>query len=230
MNTRRAHGLGLVTAFALMLAMAPAAAGSSHESEPEQYCAKQGGQVIELKPTLWPGTDHATQLGGSLKVCQFSSQDGDSPTQLIVDLTTLHSTEPTLAGLAYFSRVPSSNSGAAGSNPASSYCPNDLGGTEAFGTTGSGAWVGELDPGMEAGDTEPQGNTANLCVFADRSAIDEFSLFYASDGTYRGVDLGTVVRSTGWYCNIFGLYEDGIPPSVYGGDPASEPEPYCVFT
>lgn len=228
MDTRRVHGLGLAMAIALTVAMAPAVAGSSHESSAEEYCDKHGGQVVELKPTLWPDTDQATQLGSSLKVCQFISQDGDSPTQLIVDLTTLHSTEPTLAGLAYFSRVPSSNSGVAGSNPATSYCRNDLGGTEAFGTTGSGAWVGDLDPGMEAGDSEPLGNTVNLCVFADRSAIDDFGLFYASEGTIRGVDLGTVVQNAGWYCNIFGLYEDGIPPSVYGGDPDSEPAPYCV--
>ena len=129
-----------------------------------------------------------------MNVCQFISADGDSPTQLIVDLGTLHGENPTLAGLAYLAKVPSSNAGAAGSNPASSYCPVDLAGTEAFGTASSGAWVGALDPGMEAGAEEPIGNTVNLCVFADRSAIDDFALFYHSDGTIRGIDLTTVMR------------------------------------
>jgi hypothetical protein len=69
-----------------------------------------------------------------------------------------------------------------------------------------------------------------MCVFADRSAIDEFSLFYASDGTYRGTDLEKVARSAGWYCDIFRRYEDEIPSAIYGGDIDSEPEPYCVYT
>jgi putative hemolysin len=181
-------------AIALTLAAAPAAVGSSHQSDAEEYCSKQGGQVIELKPTLFPDSDSQLELGGSLHVCQFISQDGDNPVQLIVDLTTLHSEMPTLAGLAYLSNVRSSNSGPAGSNPAASYCPDDLGGTEQFGTAAAGAWVGALDPGMEAGDTEPLGDTVNLCVFADRSAIDEFGLFYASDGAVRGIDLSTVMR------------------------------------
>lgn len=182
------------TAFVLMLAMTPAAVASSHESDAQDYCADQGGAVVELKPSLWPNTDNQVDLGGSLKVCQFTSQDGDNVEQLVVDLTTLHSEKPTLAGLAYLSAVPASNSGAAGSNPASSYCPVDLGGTESFGTAATGAWVGPLDPGMEAGDAEPLSDAIDLCVFADRSAIDGFGLFYASDGTFRGVDLASVMR------------------------------------
>jgi putative hemolysin len=192
-------------AIALTLAVASAAVGSSDESNAEEYCSNQGGQVVELKPFLYPDSDNQVELGGSLNVCQFVSQDGDNVTQLVVDLDTLHSEKPTLAGLAYLAKVPSSNSGAAGSNPASSYCQDDLGGTEEFGTAATGAWVGSLDPGMEAGDTEPLSNTVNLCVFADRSAIDEFGLFYASDGTVRGIDLSLVMR-----------YEpDGDMPDVY---------------
>ncbi|MFV2061952.1 MAG: hypothetical protein ACC726_00380 [Chloroflexota bacterium] len=178
-------------AFALTLVVAPAAIGSSDAKE---YCSKQGGEVVELKPYLNAGSSDQLELAGSLNVCQFISQDGDNPTQLLVDLNTLYSEKPTLAGLAYLSNVPSSNAGAAGSNPASSYCPVDLGGTEAFGTAGTGAWQGALDPGMEAGDTEPLSDTVNLCVFADRSAIDDFGVFYASDGTIRGIDLASVMR------------------------------------
>jgi hypothetical protein len=190
----RTTSLGLGLAFLLTSGLAATGSGASDPSDAEQYCTDHGGNVVELKPYLYPGTDQQVELGGSLQVCQFISQDGDSPTQLVVDLTTLYSEHPTLAGLAYLARVPSSNSGAAGSNPAASYCPDDLGGTEQFGTSAAGAWVGDLDPGMEAGDAEPLGDTVNLCVFADRSAIDDFGLFYASDGTIRGVDLATVMR------------------------------------
>jgi hypothetical protein len=184
----------LGTAIVLMLAMTPAAVASNHETEAQDYCSGQGGAVVELKPSLWPNTENQVDLAGSLKVCQFTSQDGDNVEQLVVDLTTLHSEKPTLAGLAYLSVVPASNAGAAGSNPASSYCPDDLGGTESFGTAATGGWVGALDPGMEAGDAEPLSNTVDLCVFTDRSAIDGFGIFYAAAGTFRGVDLASVMR------------------------------------
>jgi hypothetical protein len=184
-------GLGM----ALVLASAFATAVSAQDqTEAEKYCTDKGGNVVELKPVIQPGTDSQVELAGSMNVCQFIKQDGDSPTQLIVDLQTLHAEKPTLAGFAYAAKVPSSNSGAAGSNPASSYCPDDLAGTEAFGTASSGSWTGALDPGMEAGDTEPLSDTIDLCVFADRSAIDDFALFYHSDGTIRGVNLEHVTR------------------------------------
>ena len=205
MQFRRTHTISFGVAAALVLAVAPVANGSSHDGDAAEYCSKQGGQVVELTPTLYPGSDDQAELGGSLHVCQFIGQDGDSVTQLIVDLTTLYSEKPTLAGLAYLARVPSSDSGAAGSNPASSYCPEDLGGTEAFGTAATGTWVGALDPGMEAGDTEPLSDNVNLCVFADRSVIDDFGLFYASDGTVRGIDLSSVMR----------YQPDGDTPDVY---------------
>jgi hypothetical protein len=193
MQIRRSLAISLGVTIALPLVVAPAALGSSHESEPAKYCSEQGGQVLELKPYLFPDSDAQVELGGSLHVCQFLGQ-GDDLTQIIVDLTTLHSERPTLAGLAYLSKVPSSDSGPAGSNPATSYCPDDLGGTEQFGTAAAGAWVGEFDPGMEAGYTDPLGDTVNLCVFADRSAIDDWGLLYASQGTVRGIDLSAVMR------------------------------------
>ena len=202
----RTTSLGLGLALILTSALATTVSGATDPSDAEQYCTDKGGNVVELKPYLYPDADQQLELGGSLNVCQFISQDGDSPTQIIVDLTTLYSEHPTLAGLAYLSKVPSSDSGAVGSNPAASYCPDDLGGTEQFGTAATGAWVGDLDPGMEAGDSEPLGKIVNLCVFADRSAIDDFGLFYASDGTVRGIDLSTVMR--------YQLSEDS--PAVFG--------------
>jgi putative hemolysin len=191
---QRNRAISMAAAVALALAMAPGAASAAEESEAAEYCTNQGGTVVALKPYLNAGSDNQTELGGSLQVCQFIQQDGDNVSQTVVDLTTLHSEKPTLAALAYIAAVPSSDSGAAGSNPAASYCPDDLGGTEQFGTASTGAWVGDLDPGMEAGDTEPLSDVINLCVFADRSAIDDFGLFYHSAGETRGVDLTTVMR------------------------------------
>ena len=210
MLTRRtgAASAGLVSIL-LLVTMATPAAGAD-ESDAEAYCSSQGGDVVELKPYLFAGSDGQVELGGSLKVCQFITMDGDNAMQVVVDLTTLYADHPTLAGLAYLAMVPSSNSGPAGSNPASSYCPDDLGGTEAFGTEGTGAWVGALDPGMEAGATWPLGDTISLCVFADRSAIDDFALFYHATGETRGTDLTTVMR----------YQADDATPTVFdaGGD------------
>lgn len=194
MQIARARGRSFGIAVALLVVMMPVAAGASDESSAEQYCQEQGGTPLEVQPYLFPESDNQVQLHGSMKVCQFISVQDDNPTQLIVDLGTLYSEKPTLAGLAYLAQVPSSNSGPAGSNPAASYCPNDLGGTEQFGTSATGAWVGDFDPGMEAGYSQPLGDTVDLCVFADRSAISDFGIFYASVGTYRGVNLAEVMR------------------------------------
>jgi putative hemolysin len=190
-----------------VLAFATIAAGASETADAEAYCGEQGGNVVALTPYLFPGSDQQVELAGPFHVCQFISEEDGNPVQIVVDLLTLYSEQPTLAGIAYLSKVPSSNSGAAGANPAPSYCEDDLGGTEAFGTSGTGAWQGALDPGMEAGDSEPLGDTINMCVFADRSAIDEFGLFYASQGIVRGKDLSTVMR----------YQPDGDLPAIFGG-------------
>jgi putative hemolysin len=194
MLTLRATAASTAVVTVLLLAMAPAVVGKTNENASEKYCSSKGGNVVELKPYLNADTDARVELGGSMKVCQFVSQEGDNPVQVVADLSTVHSKFPTLAGLAYMAKVPSSNSGTAGSNPAASYCPDDLGGTEMFGTQGNGAWVGALDPGMEAGASEPLGDSIVLCVFADRSAIDEWALFYHSAGEVRGTDLTSVMR------------------------------------
>lgn len=199
-----AVSVGLTTILIVATAAPPATAAD--EADAETYCTSQGGNVVELVPHLFAGSEGQIELGGSLQVCQFVTMDGDDPVQVVVDLTTLYADRPTLAGLAYAAMVPSSDSGPAGSNPASSYCPDDLGGTEAFGTQGTGAWVGDLDPGMEAGAAWPLGDTISLCVFADRSAIDDFALFYHSVGETRGVDLTTVMR----------YQADDATPTVFG--------------
>ena len=141
---------------------------------------------MDLRPYLNAGQPDQVRLASKLEACRFSSGDGDATTQITVDLVTLNSKQPTLARLAYLAQVPSSDSGVAGSNPAASYCPNDLGGTEQFGTSTSGGWIDK---------SQPEGSqVVDLCVFADRSAIDDFGIFYAPSGDVRGVDLSTVMR------------------------------------
>jgi putative hemolysin len=194
MRIRQTLGTGVAVAAASVMALATLATGASETADAEAYCGEQGGNVVALTPYLLPGSDQQVEMAGPFHVCQFISEEDGNPVQIAVDLLTLYSEQPTLAGIAYLSKVPSSDSGAAGANPAPTYCEEDLGGTEAFGTSASGAWVGELDPGMEAGATEPLGDTIVMCVFADRSAIDEFGLFYASQGIVRGKDLSTVMR------------------------------------
>jgi hypothetical protein len=203
--SRRAHALLAASAAAtLALVSAPVAAQDSGQSDAAAYCESVGGTVVKRQATLNADGDESSwvRLGEAFDTCMFTSGEGDSASQITVDLHTIYSEEPTLAGLAYLSAVPSSNSGAAGSNPASSYCPDDVGGTEAFGTAGTGGWVIE-DPGMDI-----QYLVVNLCVFADRSAIDDFGLFYHSAGEIRGIDLSTVMR-----------YQPGEDmPDVFGSD------------
>jgi len=192
-STRRHLTLTIGVSTLLLVASVPVAAqsDSSDESDSAAYCESVGGIVVDRRATLNTNADSSQwiPLGESLQTCMFTSGEGESQTQISVDLHTLYSEEPTLAGLAYLSAVPSSNSGPAGSNPASSYCPDDLGGTEQFGSAGpGGAWVIK-DPGMDL-----DWLVLSFCVFADRSAIDDFGLFYAGAGEVRGIDLSTVMR------------------------------------
>jgi putative hemolysin len=207
MRIRQTLGTSVAAAAAAVLALATLATGASETADAEAYCGEQGGNVVALTPYLFPGSDQQVELGSIFHVCQFIGEDDGNPTQIAVDLLTLYSEQPTLAGIAYLSKVPSSDSGTAGANPAPTYCEEDLGGTEAFGSSAAGAWTGSLDPGMEAGATEPLGDTISMCVFADRSAIDEFGLFYASQGIVRGKDLSTVMR----------YQPDGDLTAIFGG-------------
>lgn len=209
MVTRTVRLVAMSAVALLVLASTPAAAQDSSDgtSNAEAYCESQGGVVIKRQATLNAYGEASTwvPLGESMNTCMFTSGEGDSATQISVDLHTLYSENPTLAGLAYLAAVPSSNSGVPGANPAYSYCTNDLGGTLVFGTTGTGGWV-IVDPGMDL-----QYLVLDLCVFADRSAIDDFGLFYASAGEVRGADLSTVMR-----------YQPGADtPAVYATEGAA---------
>ena len=96
-----------------------------------------------------------------------------------------HGVSPAACALATIPRV-RVNSGSPSGNPASFYCTEDLDGSSQFGNTAAGGgWVDQSQPTFVI---------MNMCVFADGSAIDEFGLFYYSDGTVRGADLAPLFR------------------------------------
>ena len=72
---------------------------------------------------------------------------GDAPTRISVDLATLSSEEPTLAGLAYLSKVRTTQPPNPGQNPATWSCATDLGGASSFGNAAAGgSWVDAKQP------------------------------------------------------------------------------------
>lgn len=152
----------------------------------EQYCEQSGGQVQGRTP-YWNTNSDQSQwlaLAGSATMCRFQADD-EAKSRIYVDLTTLSSTEPTLAGLAYLSKVPMP-SGAGGGNPATLYCSKELNASSSFGGgAAGGGWV-EL--------TDPDDVVVSLCVFPDGSFIDEWGLAYHSAGDVRGKDLTTVMK------------------------------------
>ncbi|HEY7814305.1 MAG TPA: hypothetical protein VIC62_13770, partial [Nakamurella sp.] len=158
-------------------------------AEMEQYCERSGGQVQTRSPYWNTNGDQAQwlALGGSATMCRFQAAD-EARSRIYLDLTTLSSPEPTLAGLAYLSKVPMPSS-AGGANPATGYCSNQLHGSSTFGGGAGAAGGGWVAP------DDPDDVVVSLCVFPDGSYIDEWGLAYHSAGEVRGQDLTTVIRS-----------------------------------
>jgi hypothetical protein len=132
--------------------------------------------------------DKAAQLplAGRMTFCEFESGQGDTTTRIAVDLTTLSSEQPTLAAVAYLSKIGPVVPSNPGQNPGAYDCNTGLGGSGAFGNTAAGGgWVDERQPVFKV---------MNMCFFADGSAIDEFGIFYYADGTVRGADLAPLFR------------------------------------
>ena len=163
-----------------------AGAGASDVAAAAAYCVDQGGQVQTRTADLGTNGDQQgwLALGGTTDMCRFQAND-DGGSRIYVDLNTLYSAQPTLAGLAYLAKEPMAPS-AGGANPATGYC-SDLGGSSAFGSGGAsgGGWVSTDDP-VDV--------VVALCVFADLSFIDEWGLAYHSNGDIRGADLATVMK------------------------------------
>lgn len=196
----RMRRLGSMTVASLLFAAcagavaSPSASGGSPGSGADNaaartYCTDQGGKLVERHPVWNTNGNPSTwlRLAGDQTFCEFESGTGDQTTRIAVDLVTLASDAPTLAGLAYLSKVPPTLPETPSTNPAAFNCSTGLGGAQAFGTASvaSGGWVNEAEPVFEV---------MNMCVFADGSAIDEWGITYHSQGTVRGADLATKMR------------------------------------
>ncbi len=185
----------LIAVVALVLGgLAGGVASSATSPKAASYCRKQGGTVQVRTPAFGTNTP-ATQLllSGPVTFCKFRAADGS---RIYVDLSTLYTTKPTLAAIAYLTK-PKVGEIPGNVNPASVYCSR-LGGTDSFGgiNAAGGGWVSKADR------DDP---TLQACVFPDRSIIDSFGLFYNAGGAIRGKDLTTVLR-----------YRPPSAPSVFG--------------
>jgi putative hemolysin len=152
------------------------------------YCTSTGGTVETRRPVY--GTNNPPSkwlyLAGSAQFCDYAQKKGGETTDIWVLLSTLYTTKPTLAVLAYDAKVKFNNSDCpGGASPGSCYC-TQLGGTDQFGGQGlgGGAWV-----------LKGNANVAlDTCIFPDLSSIDAYGLFYHSAGIIRGKDLTKVLR------------------------------------
>src|SRR4051812_6131513 len=109
------------------------AAGSDFDlAAAEAYCVQVGGMVQPRQAYWGTNADQADwlALASTASMCRFQTDD-EAKSRIYVDLATLASKEPTLAGLAYQAKVPMP-SVTGGANPATSYCSKELGGSSTF--------------------------------------------------------------------------------------------------
>ena len=164
------------------------ASSTAGDQDSRDYCVEQGGQLVDRLATSNTNGDPTAQLSlaGRMTFCEFEDGTGDSTTRISVDLTTLSSASPTLAAIAYLSRLPPVTPRTLSSNPADYNCTIGLGGTVSWGNDNvSGGWLDASQPVFAVMDE---------CVFPDFSAIDAFGILYYADGTVRGADLATKMR------------------------------------
>jgi len=154
-----------------------AAAETAQIHSPREYCLATGGTVQTRTPEYGTNGGTALVLAGARDFCQYTSADGT--TQISVLLTTLVTTKPTLAALAYYAK-PKVNLKKCEGGPGSCYC-TDVGGTDNFGgiTAAGGGWV--LSSNVN--------DVLDVCAFPDLSAMDAYGLFYHSYNIIRGRNL-----------------------------------------
>ena len=175
-------GVLLIAGSAPALAQSPAPAQSFPTVEltaARSVCEEKTGRVEVRRAMFGTNEDPSSwlDLGRSVELCRFQAEDGSS---IFVDTITLASPTPTLASVAYLSKVAMAEYDPSRGNPATAYC-EDLAASSAFGPGGlGGGWVNLSDPV----DT-----VVAMCVFPDGSMIDEWGLAYHSDGTIQGIDL-----------------------------------------
>ncbi|MBV8724315.1 MAG: hypothetical protein JO078_06560 [Candidatus Eremiobacteraeota bacterium] len=147
---------------------------------PAAYCRQTGGQVEIRHAVYGSNGSKLLFLAGIAHFCQYTSKKDGSRIHIL--LSTLYTTKPTLAALAYILKPPV---GSCQGNPASCYC-SYLGGSDQFGgTTGAGGgWYEKkaIDQTLEA------------CIFPDLSSIDSWGLTYHANGIIRGINLQKVMR------------------------------------
>ena len=151
-----------------------------------KYCTDKGGR-LETRHPEWGTNGNPSEwvtLPGEVQMCIFQTLKDQDNSKISVDLRSLYSDGPTLASVAYLSKVPPPPF--TGANPATVNC-KALGGSSEFGNTVAGG--GWLPPGSTSGD-----DVVNLCVFPDLSFIDEWGITYYAGGVVRGIDLKTVFR------------------------------------
>ncbi|HUI40403.1 MAG TPA: hypothetical protein VL523_00390 [Terriglobia bacterium] len=145
----------------------------------DQYCTQTGGTVLKMGPAYGTNGSNPLRLSGSQDFCDYLASD---QSEIFVLASTLYTSQPSLAALAYYAQV---QPGSCQGNPASCYCTL-LGGSDQFGgTTGAGGgWITRTRPGF----------VLEACIFPDMSTIDSWGLFYHSANIIRGIDLGTVLK------------------------------------
>jgi hypothetical protein len=146
-----------------------------------QYCVQTKGVVEKRVAVYGSNGSNPLTLSSVKRFCQYTKGKGSSSSRIHILLSTLYTTKPTLAALAYILKPPS---GSCQGNPASCYCAFVLGGAEIGQSGAGGGWYkkSSIDQTLEA------------CVFPDVSSIDSWGLLYHTDGVIRGIDLTKVMR------------------------------------
>lgn len=187
----RSHSLCATFAVTLSLLVGiplalPAAASEDDMTAAREYCIASGGRV-QVRDAMWATNDDPAawvDLGRSVQVCRFQADD-EAQSRIYVDLLTLWSQKPSLAGAAYLARAPMDVDATRG-DPATLYCAL-LGGTSQYGMgAAGGGWVA-LD--------DPFDVVVSMCLFADGSMIDEWGIAYHAGDAVRGADLELLMRS-----------------------------------
>jgi putative hemolysin len=149
------------------------------------YCTSKGG-TVQTREATWGTNNPQAQwqpLGHSAEMCRFQTLGDNDDSRIYVDLGSLYSELPTLASVAYLSKVPPKSTTVG--NPATVNCAA-LAGSSQFGTgAAGGGWVNKEDA-VDA--------VVGLCVFPDQSFIDEWGITYYAGGVVRGIDLAKVFR------------------------------------
>lgn len=144
------------------------------------YCAQTGGTVYFRRAEYDTNGSNPLVLAGYKPFCQYTSSSDGSRIHIL--LSTLYSTKPSLAALAYILKPPT---GSCNGNPASCYCTL-LGGSDQFGgnSGAGGSWV----------NLKSEDQDLEACIFPDMSSIDSWGLAYNANGIIRGIDLTQVMR------------------------------------